>query len=162
MSIPLLTRATRMSRTVSYDGEILKAIQSPEARTLLARAAAQGIMPLNAISELLLARLGPEAFKERRALQYCGTVARAVLAEEGFEVAQANVRVRGDPLFKSGAIYHRVSDAPPAPAPLIIRLLDTLSLDEAEAARVHLENRIKAMRSRDPAAPAPYRREGRK
>ena len=40
--------------------------------------------------------------------QWIGSVVKALLATEGFEVAESGIRITGNPVFKSGSTYRRI------------------------------------------------------
>jgi hypothetical protein len=108
------TRVLHASRAVKRGKAILDFISTPPVRELLVAEAERGLPPVGGISEPLLKKFGhdPKSREEIVSLpvkQFVGLCVRAVLQEEGFEVAQKGVRVYdANRVFRVGSIYKRV------------------------------------------------------
>jgi hypothetical protein len=112
----------------------LELIQDPEIRRLLVDAAETGAPPVTAISGELLERIPTKDAKLMPLKQFAGLCVRAVLEEEGFEVAETGVRVSNDPIFRTGSTYQRVKAEKSASSSLLVRLIGILTDDEAKEA----------------------------
>jgi len=86
---------------------ILDFIRATKTRRSIVKAAETGAPPVTAISEQLIELIGKNDAKLPPVKQFVGVCVRAVLEEEGFEVAEKGVRVSSDPLFRSGSTYER-------------------------------------------------------
>jgi hypothetical protein len=75
--------------------------------------------------------------------QFAGLCVRAVLEEEGFEVAETGVRVSNDPIFRTGSTYQRVKAQKSASSSLLVRLIGALTEEEARQALQSLRKRQK-------------------
>ena len=76
----------------------------------LVQAASDGLPPVGVLSKGLLKNFN-DVVRTAPVRQFVGIAVKAILATEGFEVAQTGVRLRDDPLFTTGAIYRRASDS---------------------------------------------------
>ena len=120
---------------------ILASLQEPKARQALVIAASKGVPPVSGVSEMLLGKHG-DTVKLLPVRQFIGTAVKAILAEEGFEVAETGVRLPRDPVFTTGAVYRRITPINPTKAKL--DLLDRIvsTLEPAELHRlIDLANR---------------------
>ena len=141
MTTKAMRRATRSARALRHGPEVLELIQDPEIRRLLVDAAETGAPPVTAISGELLERIPTKDAKLMPLKQFAGLCVRAVLEEEGFEVAEAGVRVSNDPIFRTGSTYQRVKAQKSASSSLLERLIGALTEDEARQALSLLRNR---------------------
>jgi hypothetical protein len=129
-----MRRATRSARAILHGPKILEQIQQTKVRRLLVAAAQSGVPPVTAISDKLLEILPRKDAKLTPVKQFAGLCVRAVLEEEGFDVAETGVRVSNDPVFRTGATYRRpVAGKSPAVA-LLSRIIQTLTDEEVEEA----------------------------
>jgi hypothetical protein len=129
-----MRRATRSARAILHGPKILEQIQQTKVRRLLVAAAQSGVPPVTAISDKLLEILPRKDAKLTPVKQFTGLCVRAVLEEEGFDVAETGVRVSNDPVFRTGATYRRlVAGKSPAVA-LLSRIIQTLTDEEVEEA----------------------------
>lgn len=80
-------------------------------------------------------RFGEEV-KRTLVRQFVGLCVRAILYEAGYRVAYTGVRIKGDRVFRTGAVYQlRMDDADTREAQdLLERLMKSLSPDEARRA----------------------------
>jgi hypothetical protein len=136
-----MRRAIRSARAVLHGPKILEQIQQPKVRRLLTAAAHSGVPPVTAISEKLLEILPRKDAKLTPVKQFTGLCVRAVLEEEGFEVAETGVRVSNDPVFRTGATYRPTSGDEQAALGLLARIIDHLTDEEAELALTLLRKR---------------------
>jgi hypothetical protein len=104
-----MRRAERAAASLIRGKEILDTLLA--ARRNLGEAARKSVPPVGVVSELLLERYGPEV-KLTPVRQFIGLAVRAILEEEGFEVDQTGVRLNGDPVFRTGAVYRRIIESP--------------------------------------------------
>ena len=135
-----MRRAVRSARAVPRGQQILALVRSNEARRLLVEAAKAGVPPVTAISHLVMREIGEQDAKLIRVKQFVGVCVRAILEEDGFEVASKGVRVSNDPLFSTGATYQPVR-SPSARVSLVERLLRALNDEEVEEAMTYLRRR---------------------
>jgi hypothetical protein len=146
-----------MTRTVSMDGiwraagnirggvAIVEYCSSPEGRWRLTTAADAGLVPVTAVSEKLLELVGRPALESLATRQFCGRVVKAVLAEEGFVVAQTGIRVPHDPIFAAGSIYKRRTTTPLSAADesIMQRFVDCLAPDELRWIADYAQDKLK-------------------
>jgi hypothetical protein len=134
-----MQRARRSARALLHGSEILQFIQAPKTRRLLIAAAESGAPAVTAISEKLLELVGPKDAKLAPVKQFAGLCVRAVLEEEGFEQADAGVRLSNDPVFRTGSVYRRRRDSDSSD--LLARFVASLTDDEARRAKILLRRR---------------------
>jgi hypothetical protein len=113
-------------------------------RTLIAAATA-GDPPVAAISRSLVERVGSKDVKSAQVKQFTGLSVRAVLEEEGFEVARTGVWLGDDPVFSTGAVYRKVTPQKTTAggSDFMDRLARTLNDDEAHRLFDILRKRLK-------------------
>src|SRR5262249_2782529 len=70
--------------------------------------AESGAPPITAISGPLMELVGANDVKLQPVKQFAGICVRAVLEEEGFQLAAKGVRVSNDPVFRTGSTYERI------------------------------------------------------
>ena len=101
----------------------------------LIAAAKQSQPPVSAVSSILLERYGAE-IQRNPVRQFIGLAVRAFLEEAGYEVDGRGIRTRGDPIFRTGAIYRpRVDGGNAAEADdALARMMKSLSPDQARRA----------------------------
>jgi hypothetical protein len=127
---------------VRYGTDILEFVQEPKTRRLLVAAAESGAPAVTAISGKLQELVGPKYANLAPIKQFTGLCVRAVLEEEGFEVAQTGVRLSNDPVFRTASVYKRTlaignSDE----TELLERFIASLNDAEARQALRLLKNR---------------------
>jgi hypothetical protein len=135
-----MRRAQRSARAVLWGKEILKFIQEPRTRRKLAAAAESGSPPVTAISSKLLELVGPTDAKLTPVKQFTGLCVRAVLEEDGFELADTGVRLSKDPVFRTGSVYSRKKNASGA-TELLARFVASLTDEEARRLMTLLRRR---------------------
>src|ERR1700731_4774801 len=132
----MLTRAMRRAERAAASRAIAPAILDPlkgERPSLLA-AANEPRPPIGAVSKILVKRFGAEV-RQTSVRQFVGLAVRGILEQHGFVVGCRGVRLRGDPVFRSGAIYRPRADGGNAPeADVLERMMRSLSPDEARCA----------------------------
>jgi hypothetical protein len=134
MQAKAMRRAVRSARAVIRGPEILELVRESKSRRLLIAAAESGVPPVTAISGKLLQLIPVKDAKLTPLKQFTGLCVRAVLEEEGFQVAETGVRVSNDPIFRTGSTYHRIKvDAPGSPG-LLVRIIQNLTDEEAKEA----------------------------
>jgi hypothetical protein len=114
-------------------------LQEAKIRRLLVAAADSGAPPVTAISGKLLELVGPKDAKLTPVRQFTGLCVRAVLEEEGFELAEVGVRLSQDPVFRTGAVYRRQSAS--ESTDLLSRLVESLTDEEAGRLKLLLRRR---------------------
>jgi hypothetical protein len=102
-----MRRAVRSARAVLHGARILEFVRGPQIRQKLIAAAESGAPPITAISSRLMDLVGAKDVKLLPVKQFAGICVRAVLEEEGFQVAAKGVRVSNDPVFRTGSTYER-------------------------------------------------------
>jgi len=126
-------RVYRASRAEPRGSEIVALLKAPDVRSELIKAADAGVAPVSALAPFLTGRFQPDLLAQHSVRRFIGLVCSAVLAEEGFEVAQT-VRLRENPIFVTGAVFRRV----PAPASnatdVLERMLMSLTKEEKHRA----------------------------
>ena len=105
MESKAMRRAVRSARAVLHGVRILEFIRDPRTRQKLIAAAETGTPPTTAISSRLAELVGARDVKLQPVKQFAGVCVRAVLEEEGFQVAAKGVRVSNDPVFRTGSTY---------------------------------------------------------
>src|SRR5215204_2573049 len=126
-----MNRARRSARAILHGPELLDLVTNPTVRKMLITAAEAGHPPVTAISGDFQKLIGHTDAKLTPVRQFVGLSVRAVLEEEGFEVAETGVRLSNDPVFRSGAVYRRA--ATPAETPssdLLQRFVHALTDEE--------------------------------
>ena len=142
---PSMQRAERAARSVPKGQEILNFLREDKTRRTLTAAAAAGDPPVAAISRGLVERVGPKDVKSAQVKQFTGLSVRAVLEEEGFEVARTGVWLGDDPVFSTGAVYRKVTHQKTSAggSDLLDRLSRSLNDDEAHRLFDILRKRLK-------------------
>jgi hypothetical protein len=137
-----MQRARRSARAVRYGTEILEFVQEPKTRRLLVAAAESGAPAVTAISGKLQELVGPKYANLAPIKQFTGLCVRAVLEEEGFEVAQTGVRLSNDPVFRTASVYKRtIAIGNSDETELLERFIASLNDAEARQALRLLKNR---------------------
>ena len=143
MQSKAMRRATRSARALRHGPDVLELIQEPKTRRLLVAAAERGEPPVTAISDKLLQLVPVKDAKLMPLRQFAGLCVRAVLEEEGFEVAETGVRVSNDPIFRTGATYRRIHAGEQITSGLLARIIQSLTDEEAREA-------LRLLRKRQP------------
>jgi hypothetical protein len=128
-----MTRAVRGAMGLAIGGAILETLKK-EKPNLIA-AAEQKRPPVAAVSRILLKRFGEEV-KRTSVRQFIGLATRAILEEAGYEIEYRGVRIRGDPVFRTGAVYRPRVDGGKAPEAddALDRMMASLTSDQAKRA----------------------------
>jgi hypothetical protein len=137
-----MRRAIRSAPAVIHGHEILAFTGRQKVRQKLIAAAKAGVPPVTAISPELAALVGPKDVKLPPVKQFAGLCVRAILEEEGFQLADKGVRISKDPVFRTGSTYVRVNDDRAAGRTLLARFVQVLSDEEARELLQLLSNRI--------------------
>jgi hypothetical protein len=140
MESKTMRRAVRSTRAVLHGAEILEFIRNPKTRRKLVAAAESGRPPVTGISEDLKELIGKDV-KLQPIRQFVGVCVRAVLEEEGFQVADTGVRVSKDPVFRTGATYERSLVEKTKKSALLLRFIESLTEEEAKEALRLLRDR---------------------
>lgn len=102
-----LAKARHSAKAFGESGEgILRLVEAN--KRLLTQGADEGVPPVSKIGAVLKAEYESE-MKLLPVRQWVGSLVRAILAVEGYEVDQAGIRFT-DPVFKSGSTYRRISE----------------------------------------------------
>jgi len=131
MESKAMRRAVRSQRAVLHGPAILKFVRRPRTRQKLIAAAEEGAPPITAISSRLVELVGSEDAKLQPVKQFAGVCVRAVLEEEGFQVAAKGVRVSNDPVFRTGSTYERIPVGTIKKTTFLGRLVQCMTDDEA-------------------------------
>jgi hypothetical protein len=134
MQSKAMRRAARSARAVLHGPEILELVREPKTRRLLVAAAESGAPPVTAVSDRLLQLIAVKDAKLMPLKQFTGLCVRAVLEEEGFEVAETGVRVSRDPVFRTGSTYRRIQAEQRLSSELLLRFIQSLTDEEARQA----------------------------
>ena len=94
---------------------------------------------MTAISRKLQELVGPKDVKLAPVKQFAGICVRAVLEEEGFELADTGVRLSKDPVFRTGSVFTRSSGS--GSTELLARFVESLTDDEARRIKILLRRR---------------------
>jgi hypothetical protein len=138
-----MQRARRSARAVLHGDKILEFIQKPVSRKLLVAAAESGSPPVTAISKEL-EKIARKDIRLAPVKQFAGLCVRAVLEEEGFEVAETGVRLSQDTVFRSGSVYRKIQATQTGiSTSLLDRFLDVLNSQELEQLARRLDSRPK-------------------
>jgi hypothetical protein len=141
-----MRRARRSARAVLHGPEILEFVSSKEGRRLIFEAAKAGVPPVTALSTAIIEKIGERDAKLIPVKQFIGVCVRAVLEDEGFEIASKGVRVSNDPLFSTGATYQPIR-SPSVRLELLERFLRALNDEEVQdAIRILRRRRLNASR----------------
>ena len=127
-----MRRVIRSARALHDGPRILELIQQPRTRERLIAAAASGAPPVTAISGRLMEVVGARNAKLSPVKQFTGLCIRAVLEEEGFQVAAKGVRVSNDPVFQTGSTYERAPIEKTTKPTFWERFAESLTPDEAK------------------------------
>jgi hypothetical protein len=137
MQSKAMRRAARSARAVLHGPEILELVLETKTRRLLVAAAESGAPPVTALSDRLLKLVPMKDAKLTPLKQFVGLCVRAVLEEEGFEVAETGVRVSKDAIFRTGSTYQRTQADEHITSGLLARIIQNLTDEEArQAARL--------------------------
>ncbi len=143
MNSRAMRRDMRSARAVLQGERILAFVRAPKTQRLLVKAAEEGAPPVTAISRQLLELIGRDA-KLVPVRQFSGLCVRAVLEEQGFEIAETGVRVSKDPIFRTASTYRRIStEKRNRSEDLLARLIETFTDEEVETALSLLRLRTK-------------------
>jgi hypothetical protein len=143
MESKAMRRAVRSARAVLHGARILEFIQDPRTRQKLVAAAESGAPPITAISGRLAELVGAKDVKLAPVKQFAGVCVRAVLEDEGFQLAAKGVRVSNDPVFQTGSTYERISVGMTNNATFLTRLVQCMTDDEASEVLELLRRRRK-------------------
>jgi hypothetical protein len=138
-----MLRAKRAARALHRGDEILAFVGQREVRASLVAAAKAGVPPVASISEELKAKIGEEV-TSLPVRSFVGICVRAILEEEGFEVAEKGVRISGDPVFRTGSVYRPVNAVaayPEGNIKILKAVLDALDDAEVNFAMSYLRKR---------------------
>ncbi len=102
----MLAKARRAASVIHRGDEILECVE--DEKDLLIEGADEGVPPVSKIGRILEDRFGDDV-KHLPVRQWVGSLVRALLAVEGYDVEERGVRFR-DPVFKSGSTYRRVDE----------------------------------------------------
>ncbi len=128
-----MRRAIRSARAVTHGPKILEFLGTRDNRHALAVAAKAGVPPVTAISTALIKEIGADDAGQIRVKQFVGVCVRAILEEEGFEVAAKGVRVSNDPVFRTGTTY-QLPRSISARSSFLERVIRSLTDEEAKEA----------------------------
>lgn len=131
MESKAMRRAVRSARAVLHGVRILEFIRDPRTRQKLVTAAETGAPPTTAISSRLAELVGAKDVKLQPVKQFAGVCVRAVLEEEGFQVAAKGVRVSNDPVFRTGSTYERIPVGTTKEVTFLTRLVQCMTDEEA-------------------------------
>jgi hypothetical protein len=140
-----MRRAMRSAHAVRHGTRILEFIQRPETRQKLIAAATAGNPPVTAVSHQILRFAGRDA-KVPLVKQFVGLCIRAVLEQEGFQVAAKGVRVSNDPVFRTGSTYDR-DPVPTKARSFLARMVQSLTDEEADELLTLLQRRTPSART---------------
>jgi hypothetical protein len=143
-----MRRAVRSARAVLNGPRILKFVKDPTIRKRLIAAAESGAPPITAISSRLVEVVGARDVKLQPVKQFVGVCVRAVLEEEGFQVAAKGVRVSNDPVFRTGSTYERIPVGMKV-ATFLTRLVQCMTDEEASEVLGLLRKRRRKTNDRD-------------
>jgi len=123
-------------------------VRTPNVRARVVTVAKSGAPPVTAISDDLIKLVGPVDAKLLPIRQFAGRCVRAVLEEEGFEVAETGVRLSNDPVFRTAAVYRQISGTEnTAPTELLVRIAKALTDSEVRQLLRLLKQRLVALSS---------------
>jgi hypothetical protein len=143
---PLKTQADRIAQSSPVGRELIAFLRRPDILAKLREAAERGTQPVSAVSKDLLANF-TSVIRDPAVKRRVGFFVAAVLDGEGFNVVQANVRMK-DPLFKSGAVYKKRPEPTTTPGSLLSRLADAVTEDEARQFVEFLIDRFPGLKKR--------------
>lgn len=125
-------RAQRAAISLAIGPAIFEILKR-EKPSLIA-AAKQSRPPVAAVSAILIKRYGAEV-KSTPVRQFIGLAIRAILEESGYEIFQRGIRISGDPVFRTGAVYRRRVSGSNAPADdALDRMMTSLTPEQAKRA----------------------------
>jgi hypothetical protein len=134
-----MKRARRTAVAVKDGAAILDFICKPSSKAALVALAKRGSPPVGAISAQLLQKFGSDV-KLTPVKLFIGICVRAVLENEGFQVADKGVRLKDDPIFRTGSVYETVAQNRPESSDVLERVLASLSEADALWVARMLEN----------------------
>lgn len=102
-------RAERAAKRAPKGPQIWEFLGSAEGRRALVKAAEDGQPPVGAVSAQLIEIAGLNALDTTKMKQFVGMCVRAIMEEEGYELADTGVWLGNDPLFSTGATYRKAS-----------------------------------------------------
>lgn len=109
------TRSTYIQRataSLKHGDKLFKFLIDPDRRAIMRKAADDGVVVVSRLSEPLLTAFTLAELKPFPVRQFVGSLTKAVLTEEGYDVAVRGVRVPGDRIFSKGSKYRRHQDSP--------------------------------------------------
>jgi hypothetical protein len=101
----------RAKSSLKRGDEFFKFLTDPDRRAIMRKAADDGVVVVSRLSEPLLAVFALPDLKPFPVRQFIGALTKAVLAEEGYDVAVRGVRVPGDRIFTKGSKYRQRQDS---------------------------------------------------
>ena len=109
-----MKRAKRSAQRVKDGPEILAVVRSEEARDAMIEAARNDIPSVSGISPILLDRFDDDVVMNVPTRALIGLCVRAVMAEEGYDIAERGVRTdpAQDKVFTTGTVYEKVEVEP--------------------------------------------------
>lgn len=102
-------RAERAAKRTPNGTKIWEFLGSPAVRQALVATAEKGQPPVGAVSNQLIEIAGLTTLDETKMKQFIGMCVRAIMEEEGYELAETGVWLGNDPLFSTGATYRKAA-----------------------------------------------------
>lgn len=132
MSSKSMRRVLLMSAATSFGADALETLKEEVPKMIEAINLSRP--PVSVLGEILLKKYGAE-IRQTTARQFIGLGVGAILQELGYEISARGVRISGDPVFRSGALYRlRVEGGNAEADDALDRMMKSLSPDQAKRA----------------------------
>lgn len=102
-------RAERAAKRTPKGEQVWAFLGSSKGRKALLAAVEKGQPPVGAVSAHLIEIVGLKTLDDTKMKQFVGMCVRAIMEEEGYELADTGVWLGNDPLFSTGATYRKAS-----------------------------------------------------
>ena len=140
----LMRRTRRAAQTLKEGVAILDRLILPDAIDLMIQGANEEVPSVSKIDELLLEDFDERDLKQLPVRQFIGQACKAIMASEGFDVAETGVRIPDSRIFSTGAVYARRASAEAVSDgyDLLDRLVDALADGELRHVQRRVEERL--------------------
>jgi hypothetical protein len=134
-----MIKALRAAQGRPGGAAILDILREETVKQSLLTAAASGLPPISAVSDVLDKRF-PGLMASSSARQFVGICIAGLMAEEGYEVAPTRARLHGAGPFKTGAVYRLARERATDRDDAVERIIAALTPSQARRALASLQS----------------------
>ncbi|NKK58827.1 hypothetical protein GFM44_23300 [Rhizobium leguminosarum bv. viciae] len=132
----LIRKARRGAKSIVGGEPLLAALTSSRYIQLMEQGVAKSLPPVSMISDLLVEQFeGKVDLESNPVKQFIGSAVRAILSDLGYEVDETGVRIKNDPIFRSGSTYVKI-DSEEEDDDILSRFVAMLNVDELQRLQV--------------------------